>query len=202
VDNLAFDGLVFGSFLNSFDWDLFNNSFFLLDIFHNLFLNDVGDVLSDVLHSVVVGDLLLSGDDFGSFDGLVFSNCAFFRNHFSSLNGFVLNYDSLFGDLFRSDDLFVFDDSALVWDLFGFLHGLILDDGFLVWDVFNSRLGLGSLLNNLLLNNGSLLHVLDSGGLLNVLDCGGLLVDDLGGLGLNNNMALSHLWDKLLSCKS
>jgi hypothetical protein len=74
VNNLAFHCLVLSSFLNSLDWDGFVNDFLLWNVFNDFFLNDVGDVLSDVFDGIVVGDFLFTRNDFSSLDGLVFSD--------------------------------------------------------------------------------------------------------------------------------
>jgi len=65
VNNLALDSLVFSALLDSFLWNVLNDSLFLLNVVYNLFLDDLWNVLSYVLNSVVVSDFLFSRDVLG-----------------------------------------------------------------------------------------------------------------------------------------
>ena len=169
MDDLALDGLVLSALLDSLLRNGFDNSSLLLYVVDNFFLNNLGDVLSDVFDGVVVGDFLFAGNDFLSLDGLVFSVDLLVGNHFGSLDGFVLHDNSFSGDLLRSLDLFVLDVLSLVGDLFLSLHSLVFNNALFVWHVLDSavRLGGNGLLHNL---DGGLLHNLD-GGLLHDLNC-------------------------------
>lgn len=120
VDYLSFNGLVFGSFLDSFlsnvfyvflfnwhlfnyhlfNWDLFVNHSFLGDLLNVSILVDLGNVVGDVFDCVVISDYLVSG------------------YHFLFLHCFVFDYHSLFWDLFLSGHSFVFSNCLLIWDVF------------------------------------------------------------------------------------
>lgn len=179
VDDLSGDCLHGCNVLDSFDWDVFDDSLFLLNVVDDLLLNDVGDVLSDVLNGVVVSDLLLMGNQLALFDGLVFHHGLLLGDKFGSLDAFVLDNGALSGHLFGSLYLLVLHHAFLDGDLFSPGNGLVLHDALLVGDVLDSA--------------GSLRLLL-----LDDLDL--LLLDDLDWLLLlNDDLHLLRLWaDHLL----
>jgi hypothetical protein len=103
VDDLSFNWQVLNSFPDSFNWFVFNDSFF----------NFLGNVFDLGFNSVVVSDGSFDGDSFSSGNFFVFDDFSFVWNSFNSFDLIVFNvflfewnvFDSRFDWDFFSDDL-------------------------------------------------------------------------------------------------
>jgi hypothetical protein len=86
LDDLSFNSLVFNSFLNSFNGNVFSISV----------LVNLRNIFDLVFNGVVVGDLSFSGNVFNSFNSFVFEDGFFIGNVFDSAlasNGCLLYLD-------------------------------------------------------------------------------------------------------------
>jgi hypothetical protein len=159
VNNLSFDGLIFGSLNNSF----------LGNIFHNFLLDHLGNILSLVFNLIVVSHLLLLGDILGALNLFIFNHGFFVRDvlnpAFSLYRG--LSHDGLLGSLNVLN--------GLLLGSLNVLNGLLLGG-------LNVLNGLRDVLDGLLFNGG--LNVLNGG--LNIACCSGGVLGglDVSGLGV------------------